>query len=147
MADIWLIGWQSIVNLLTTSADGWRIGAITLFRALLDTNKECYSAVWEVDLALYLIIGCLIIFIQSKAVEIGSSTEYMLLPFRPPLDEGCGDKMGNLPIGQKSHVYIKLQVFQPTIGESTVESSSELDFADKERKGGHLAESQLSGYY
>jgi len=30
MADIWLIGWQSIMDRLTTSADGWGISAIIL---------------------------------------------------------------------------------------------------------------------
>ena len=110
-------------------------------------NGEHYNAVWKISLILYLIIGCLIVFIQSDAVEIGSSTEYVLLPFRPPLSEGSGDKRYNLPIGQKCHIYIRLQVFQPIMSEGVAESSSELDFASKERKGGHLAESQLSGCY
>ena len=36
------------------------------------------------------------------------------------------------------------RLLQPVIRESTVKSSSELNFADKERKGWHLAESQMS---
>ena len=85
---------------------------------------------------LYLVIGCLIVFIQGDAVDIGSSTEYVLLPFGPPLNERSGDKRYNLPIGQKCHIYIRLQVFQLIMSEGVAESSSELDFASKERKGG-----------
>ena len=99
----------------------------------------------EKGLVLYLVIGRLIILVQDNAIEIGSSAEYVLFPFRPPLSEGGRNKGYNLPISQKCHVYIKLQVFQPIIRESVVKSSSKLDFADKERKGWHLAESQLSG--
>ena len=51
------------------------------------------------SLILYHIIGCLIVFIQGDAVEIGSFAEDVFLPFRPPLSEGGGGKGYNLPIG------------------------------------------------
>ena len=111
MADIGLIGQQSIVDRLTTSADCWRVSAITLIRWLLEMNEEHYNAVWKIGLILYLVIGCLIVFIQSDAVEVGSPAEYVLLPFRPPLNERGGDKGCNLPIGQKCHIHIRFQIF------------------------------------
>ena len=36
---------------------------------------------------LYLIIGRLVVFVQSNAIEVDGSAEEVLLPFRPPLSE------------------------------------------------------------
>ena len=110
MADIGLVGRQGIVDRLATYAGRWRIIVVILLRWMLDTSKEYYDTTQRADLILYLIIACLIVFVQGNAVEIGSSTEYMLLPFRPPLSEGSGDKGYDLPVGQECHVYIRLQV-------------------------------------
>ena len=51
------------------------------------------------SLILYLIIGCLIVFIQGNAVDTGSFAEDVFLPFWPPLSEGGGGKGYNLPVG------------------------------------------------
>ena len=99
MADIGLIGRQRIMDRLTTSADGRRVDVIALFRQMLEINEEHYDAKEKMSLVSYLVFGCLIVFIQGDAVDIGSSTEYVLLPFGPPLNERSGDKRYNLPIG------------------------------------------------
>ena len=93
------------------------------------------------DLALYLVIGCLIILIQSEAVEIGSFAEDVLLPFWPPLGERGGGERYNLPIGQECHIDIRFQIFKPIIGEGIVERSPELNFASKKGERWHLAKS------
>ena len=81
MAYIGFIGRQRIMDRLTTSADGRRVNVIALFRQMLEINEEHYDAVEEMSLVSYLVFGCLIIFIQSDAVKIGSFTEDMFLPF------------------------------------------------------------------
>ena len=81
MADIWFISWQSIVDRLTTSADGRRVNIIALFRQMLEMNGKHYDAAEEMSLVSYLIFGCLIVFIQDSAVKIGRFAEDMLLPF------------------------------------------------------------------
>ena len=47
---------------------------------------------------LYLIIGRLVDFVQSNAIEVDGSAEEVLLPFRPPLSERGGNKGYNMPI-------------------------------------------------
>ena len=81
MADIGLIGWQRIMDWLTASADGWGVNIIALFRRMLEVNEKHYDAAEEMSLVLYLVFGCLIVFIQGDAVKIGSFTEDMFLPF------------------------------------------------------------------
>jgi len=99
IADIWLIGWQGIVDRLTASADHWRIITVILFGWTLDISKEYCDIAWGTGLVLYLIIDCLIIFVQGHAIQIGRFAEDMLLPFRPPLDERGSSKRCNMSIG------------------------------------------------
>ena len=47
---------------------------------------------------LYLIIGCLVVFVQSNAIEVDGSAEEVLISFRPPLSERGGNKGYNMPI-------------------------------------------------